>query len=210
MQQPGLFCQRDEYPPADIWQDRRGQQWIRLIPRADTGVAGAALFGGGICANPPRSHTVSERSVREWQQGNKVTELWSGTVAITRSVLALDFANMQALAENGVPANPCYPSTLIDDPGFALLWDDKWYDNRPLAGNYFPTASYAPPPLARVTQGKQNKPGYFKKRAIDGSKLDPSEIVFDNGNSTRKATEQELLEELNFVRCKDDDCASGR
>ncbi|KAL8788604.1 MAG: hypothetical protein Q9195_007199 [Heterodermia aff. obscurata] len=200
----------DEYPPADIWQDRGGQQWIRLIPRADNGGAGAALFGGGICSDPPRSHLVSERSVRQWHQGNKVTELWSRTVAITRSVLALEFAGMQPFADDGLPTNPCYPSTLVNDPGFALLWEDEWYDNRPLAGNHFPTAAYAQPPAPQVTQGKQNRPGYFRKRAIDGSKLDPSEIVFDDGNSTRKATEQELFEEFNFIRCKDEDCSSER
>ena len=208
MQQPGLFCQRDEYPPADIWQDRGGQQWIRFIPRADNVGAGAALFGG-LCSDPARSHLVNERSIRDWQQGNRKTELWSRTVAVTRSVLVLNFANMQPWADDGIPNNPCYPSTLVDDPGFALLWDDQWYD-RPLPRNFFPTTSYAQPPGPRVTRGKQRKSGYFEKRIVESNQLHPDEIFFDDGNFTRQATDQELFEKFHLIRCKHEDCASER
>ena len=209
MQQAGLFCQRDEYPPADIWQDRGGQQWIRLIPRADNGGAGPALFGGNICASSPTSHTVTERSIRQWQQGNKVTELWSRTIAVTRSVLALDFANMQPWADDGLSQNPCYPLTLVNDPGFALLWEDDWYDNQPLARAQ-PTNAYAQPPGLQVTQGKQSLAGHFKRREVEGIAPGPGDIVFDDGNSTRKAMDKELFEEFNFIRCADKDCQSER
>lgn len=122
MLQPGLFRQRDEHPPANIWQDRGGQQWIRLIPRTDNGGPRAALSGGRIYADLSKSHRVSERSICVKHQSNKATELRSRTVAITRSFLALDFANMQPFADDGVPANSCYFSTFVNDSDFALSW----------------------------------------------------------------------------------------
>lgn len=207
MQGPGLFCQRDEYPPADIWQGRGGQQWIRLIPRADNGGAGPALFGGNICSNPPRSSTVGSHLVRQWRQGNKETESWQRTVEITRSVLVLHFANMQPWADDGLRENPCWPSTLVNDPGFALLTQDERNDVNALAQ----LAAYARPPSLQVTQGKQNKPGYFRKRdASSDDRFDPSEIVFDDGNFTRPATDQELFKEFSFLRCQDKDCDADR
>lgn len=147
MQGPGLFCQRDEYPPADIWQGRGGQQWIRLIPRADNGGAGPALSRGDICSNPPRSSTVGSHLVRPWRQGNKETESWQLTVEITRSMLVLHFANMQPWADDGLRENPCWPPTLVNDPGFALLTQDDRND----ANNLAQLAAYARPPSLQVT-----------------------------------------------------------
>ncbi|KAL9585251.1 MAG: hypothetical protein Q9212_001643 [Teloschistes hypoglaucus] len=206
MQQPGLNCERDEFPPADLWQDRGGQQWIRLIPEKDNGGAGPALFGGNLCFSTPRSHLVGERSIRQWQQGNKATELWSRTVAITRSVLVLVFTSMQPWADDGLTENPCWPSTLVNDPGFALLWFDEWNEDRdrPLAQ----LLAYSRPPSQQITQGKLNKPGYIRKRDTSSNYLDPSEIVFDDGNSTRRATDEELLADFGFLRCQDKDCRS--
>ena len=50
MQAPGLNCERDEYPPIGFWQDQDiHSQKIRMVPRAENGRAGAALFGLGFC-----------------------------------------------------------------------------------------------------------------------------------------------------------------
>ena len=208
MQQPGLSCERDEFPPADIWQDRGGPVWIRLNPKSDNGRAGPALFGG--CGNPPRSSTESERSVRQWKHGNKITEEWARTLVITRMVLSLEFANMQPWADDGLTQNPCYPLTLVNDPGYALLWEDEWYDDQPLAVHRFAINSYGKPPAFQVTQGKQSREGYWRRRNLDGDHFNPSEIVFNDGNSTRKATDEELFEHFNFIRCTDETCASER
>lgn len=37
------------------------------------------------------------------------------------------FEGLQPLPEDGLRDNPCYPSDLVDDPGWALLTDDPWY-----------------------------------------------------------------------------------
>ncbi len=84
--------------------------------------------------------------------------------------------------------NPCYPGQLANDPGFALLTNDPWYDHHPaLQAN---RAGYeSPPPRKR------------------DSWFDPDSIVLVDSNSTRKLTDEELRERLGFVRCSDPQCS---
>jgi len=209
MQEPGLNCQRDEFPPAIIWQGRNNNQWIRLIPGADNGGAGS-LFRG-VCQDPPDSHTTNLEHIGDENNGCRSTEHYRVTKVITRPVLTLAFEGMPAFADDGITDNPCWPSTLINDPGFALLLEDPWYNFRP---NYraLGRRSYAAPPGAFYTQGKVNRPGYNKKRdSISvNDNVDPDDIVVNEGNSTRKATDEELLEHFGYLRCSDKDCSAEK
>lgn len=40
--------------------------------------------------------------------------------------------------------NPCYPEALVDDPGWALLTDDPWYDDHPASKANIPNYLKAP------------------------------------------------------------------
>jgi len=85
-----------------------------------------------------------------------------------------------------VVQNDCRP-LIPDDPGFALLTTDNWYVQNPqYAGN---TARYG---------------NNHAKR--DEQWLDPEEIVLENGNFSRKPTEEELRDRFGFRKCADSTC----
>ena len=204
MQSFGVNCERDEFPPAIIWQGRDDDQWIRFLPGSQNGGAGQ-LFNG-ICDDTPRSHTTNERMVDSGMQDCRPWESWTRTIWTTFSVLDLQFDLMPGLANYGLAENPCYPLTLVNDPGFALLYEDPYYIARP--NDYSYAEDYYPdPPPAAVTQGKQRLPGYNRKRS---SQINPNDIVVVDGNSTRKATHQELFENFAIVKCLGDDCAAAK
>ena len=153
MQQPNLGCQIDEYPPAVFWQDQDiHDQWVRLNPGAQNGAAGAALFGAGFChydnQGKPPARTENARFDRLVHGPNRDTSMFTADVTTTLSTLLIRFEAFPNEEDWGLTANPCWPSTLIDDPGFALLNSDQWYINYPqrrqIATNLYPGA----PPLA--------------------------------------------------------------
>jgi hypothetical protein len=56
-------------------------------------------------------------------------------------------------ADDGLSVNRCWPSTLVpNDPGFALLTDDPWYQNHAAAA--ISTYLYSAAPPNAVTSGK--------------------------------------------------------
>ncbi|OHF03854.1 hypothetical protein CORC01_00716 [Colletotrichum orchidophilum] len=212
MQEP-IECHRDECPGAAVWRARDKSVWIRLIPRADNAAANAL------------------------------------TLRKMETVIDIDFANMGNMPPDwGITANPCWPSTLVPDPGFALLTDDPWYANK--AANRAYTQYYAAAPLAQFTNGKQNRPGYgftkkkstnpkpppqpdsdsdtdmpdypdddsdeedypgSRRRAVDeihSGNRSPNDLIVDEGNSTRRPTAEELLEDFGLIKCEDQHCQS--
>lgn len=131
MQEPGLSCQRDEYPPIVFWQDQHfEEQFIRMVQSTENGGAGS-LFGVQFCrydaeGKPPVS-TNNRRSAREINGPGRKTIIETGDVTSTLSTVRIDFANMPNYPDDGLTQNPCWPRTVTDDPGFALLADDPWY-----------------------------------------------------------------------------------
>jgi len=95
--------------------------------------------------------------------------------------------------------NECWPHTLAPDtePGFALFNYDRYY-----VGQGRQPTSYRNAPSSSVTAGKTPM-----KRDIhlvpDG---DVEALVFDDGNSTRWLSDEELAQYRNIHRCKDDSC----
>lgn len=75
-----------------------------------------------------------------------------------------------------------------------MLWGDPWYNDHPNQKRNRP--QYASPPLPNILAGKT--PTYLRKRGL----VDPDDIVIDTGNSSRKATDEELLRDYGMLRCE--------
>ncbi|CZS72048.1 unnamed protein product [Fusarium graminearum] len=137
-------CDRDEWPPAYLLAKNapeftlggtKGGQRIRWIPSSDN--QGAAKHWKGVCMK----HAVNHLSLNDWsdkvnngkkgptvnQKNNyEVTEL-SIDVDV-RPEFSLRFRH-KAPKDDGLWDNGCWPrSAAKDDPGFALLGIDEWYD----------------------------------------------------------------------------------
>lgn len=125
LQQSSLVCQRDEYPPADIWQARDSNVWIRLLLAADNGGAGSALFGG--CPEKMEEEESGRKFLSTETIGCRETNVYEVTRRAVQSVIKIEFTKMGAMpADYGVRDNPCWPKTLVDDPGFALLTNGRF------------------------------------------------------------------------------------
>ncbi|KAJ0383092.1 hypothetical protein COL922a_011197 [Colletotrichum nupharicola] len=204
--QTRLDCQRDEYPPAAIWRGRDMRQWIRPVPRGQN--AGAGQLFNKLC---PPEHKMSpeqnKRLLKVVRNCKRLVSKYVVTRTATTTVMKMRFTNMPKLADDGIPDNPWYPKTLIDDPGFALMTNDLWYNAHPASKRN--TRLYRNPPGARIIAGKTNRPGYNKRgdeQDFDAETFNPDDVWVDEGNSTRKATDRELLDHLGFVRCENGDC----
>lgn len=130
------------------------------------------------------------------------TALSLADVTTTFSTLMIRFDAYLNQPDHGLTANPCWPSTLVDDPGFALLNSDPWYyapanaQRHQIALRYYP----APPPLV-VTQNNPPRQGW-KTRSIGLVGVD---LILVEGNSTTKLT-GEGLDQLFLHGCEDADC----
>lgn len=214
MQEDDVDCQGDEYPPAIVWQGRAdngaGQQWIRQLPGSQN--TGAGSLFRLVCPENDQiqNHLTNLKVTDVEKKGCRTTSHFTVTQVITWPALSLDFVNMPVYAndKDGLTTNPCWPSSLVDDPGFALLLTDPWYASDPGLQAYG-LLNYDKKPSNAVTAGKINRPDW-NKRALHGDDFDPDDIIVDEGNSTRKATDEELAAHLGFIRCLGKDCAAEK
>lgn len=88
------------------------------------------------------------------------------------------------------------------DPGFALLTNDRYYNTHLVDKAY--NGEYADAPIGIVTAGHVNNLGW-SKRWTD-PQIDPEDIVLNEGNSTRKPTDEELLKQFGIIKCKTQGC----
>lgn len=193
-----LNCQRDEFPPSHFQQGER-VGWIRLLPN-DQNSNAANLRPGvagwkGFCKYPPH------KSVAKAQGGpivgGVITEVV--TTFITLNVMSYTWTSVSAPAGDpqGLSTNPCYPSVLTADVGFALMTDDPWYQ-----GVHLNDYNFDP---GMKTKGKV-KPNYKRDSNFPGQ-LDyvDGNIIVDDGNSSRHVLDEEL-EDLGYARCATPDC----
>lgn len=169
MQQPDLNCERDEYPPIAFWQGQDiHDQYIRMIPSKQNGGAGQ-LFGLDICsyrtirglALPPATTRRVPQEDRVVHGPGRDTSIYAVRVTTTLRTLSLRFDRYPNQPDFGLTANPCWPSTLVDDPGFALLVSDPWYHDYPQRRVIASLYSNAPP-LA-YTLNNPPRAGYEKR-----------------------------------------------
>ncbi|KAK2016666.1 hypothetical protein LZ32DRAFT_635650 [Colletotrichum eremochloae] len=193
LQQDDLVCQRDEYPPADIWRSRDDKAvWIRLLPQASNGGAGQ-LFGG--CPEKEAEELIHEGFHTRETLGCRVVDITTRRVRVVEKVIEHNFERMGGMpADYGIEENPCWPKTLNNnDPGFALLNNDDWYKG-----------------AGRAQQRGYRQ--YYAKAPTDMFTLDANGVAKVNihkrgeGNTTRQPTEEELLEDFGLVRCRDGSC----
>lgn len=205
MQEAGLSCERDEYPPIGFWQGNLADKaFVRLINNHDNGGAGGALFPLDICSHDAQGRlptSTSDSFSRLIHGQAQDTAVYERRLTVTIAHMSIKFTRMPGLADDGITANKCFPSVLRNDPGFALMLRDSWYNGH-ANDKIFGLASYSKAPSANVIGTNVAQPDHFKR----DSYFDPDDIILDDGNSTRKATDEELAEEFGFYRCESSDC----
>lgn len=97
---------------------------------------------------------------------NRDTEVWTRDVTTTLATVSIRFDAYPNDPDFGLTANPCWPSTLVDDPGFALLISDGWYANAGNAQRSQMATMYSNPPPLAITQNNPPRAGY-EKRFLD-------------------------------------------
>ena len=198
MQEKDLKCQRDEYPPFAFWQDQDiHDQWIRMVPKKQNTGAGG-IFGLAICrynnvdGKPPAS-TRNARSSGVIHGPNRDTLVSTADVTTTLAVVSISFDHLPDQDEFGLTENPCWPSTLVDDPGFALLTDDRWYfdEGEARADN---VKGYAKAPPLALTRNNPPRPGY-QKRSVG-----PVDFDLANEIKLRDCRSTDCVQELEEMR----------
>lgn len=191
--------QRDEWPPAHF-QQGAPLGYVRLLPGSQNGkVANDKMSGWkGFCKYPPQKQVKVEGGPIV-VIGDVVYETVYTSTITTLKVMSYEYTSMPNYPgdKDGLTTNPGWPKTLTDDPGFALLANDPYYPQPAL----WP---YRTGPPASLTQGK-TKPKrdriWFDEEFLAG--------VVDEGNSSRRATPEEMLDELNILQCEGD-CSNER
>lgn len=145
-------CDMDEWPPAYLLgpnhpaRTHAGQklgQRVRFLQRGEN--RGAAEMWKSVCVSHALDNLTDaefrrlverdrRRSSRANARGDKQVYA-TGTVPV-RPVFTI--AHWEHLAtpatDDGLWDNPCWPSSIaVNDPGFALLSLDEWYDKNPRA-----------------------------------------------------------------------------
>ncbi|CZR61249.1 uncharacterized protein PAC_11145 [Phialocephala subalpina] len=225
-------CQRDEWPPfAFMANDPEQQytQWLRFLPQRDNNGAGK-LWG-----------TCSKAKTQIKTEGGPINNLvcteYTSTL-YTVTGFSMIFANTGE-ASGRMSNNPCLPTILTPDPGYALMTNDGWYGDNALLG-YNP-ADYAEAPVHTLTQGltwyrDHPRRSYEEEAMLENDwealqpavheilsqrppsqyiptqklKINPEDILVDEGNSTRKATPRELWEAYGFFKCQKEGCPDER
>ncbi|ROT38620.1 hypothetical protein SODALDRAFT_166691 [Sodiomyces alkalinus F11] len=219
------MCQRDEYPfYRFMGAPNPPTQYIRVyvfllaltgdltvtlmlndrIPMSENGGAGQAL-ARNVCPN-----TVARRTTVETTSGGSRTCYVYTKTIMTQVVLSIAHSSWDpdweatAIWDDHLRQNPCLPSLHhFDDPGFALLTNDPWYQTG--SGTTMNSARYQVAPPHSVTQGLTPL-----RRALDDVEIyfsdeDGFGIVQDR-NQSRRATPEELREHLGILPCLSPDC----
>ncbi|KAL9113309.1 MAG: hypothetical protein Q9227_002644 [Pyrenula ochraceoflavens] len=228
-------------------------QLIRWLPQSENG--GAAKLWTSFCDNndggagngQTYKRDNQNANVKEGQLNKRLVSLQEPakkknkgadgtTTAIydadfTRAVFALDFdwtgVDKPTKQNNwGLKENPCWPQDIVpDDPGYALLEDDNWYNTAAPKNAKDDRPKYKDPPDDdRVERADQNR----KARGLPPAKADPNDgqrlrprslqMLPDGGialrdetaNLTRRLTEDEIRRDIQVIECADRMCTRER
>ncbi|KAF5606321.1 glycoside hydrolase family 18 [Fusarium subglutinans] len=165
-------CDMDEYPPAYLltkadpaWQfagkDKRGQR-LRYLPHDEN--AGAALMWTSICLKTPLGRLSDSELWNRIKRGtnkqathptNQKEVMMMEIVIGERPEFSISYDHERNPKPDAALAdNPCLPDKLaVNDPGFALLKLDEWYDNNPKGANGARTKWDYSKPYVKKTNG---------------------------------------------------------
>lgn len=226
-------CERDEWPALAFMEkdpEKQYTQWLRFLPQRDNN-------GGGKLWINKCGKAKSQIKKEGGPISNLVcTEYVSSLYTVTG--FSLIFQNTGA-ASGRITNNPCLPTILTPDAGYALMTNDKWYGDSVVAGD--DPANFEAAPIAALTQGlkmPKNQPRRWldEEPMLESSwaslqpvvheilsqrpaseyiptqklDIDPEDITVDEGNSTRKATPKELWEACGFFKCQKKGCPDER
>ena len=188
--------------PAAYWQDvdQDGEdQYIRYIEGAQNQDAGQ-LFMLDICqdhynfavAGQGRLKTTTGVGVFSdvVHEAGRDVVVSTADCSATLPTLFLNFVGPRYANDYGVRENECWPSTLVNDPGFALFSDDPWYalnQNRDFLDEVI-EGLYERPPGPQYTNGKQNRAGWNRRRRSPDPRVD--DLGSKDGNMTHDAVEK--------------------
>lgn len=207
-----LSCQRDEWPPAHF-QQGRADGWVRFLPGDQNGGIPSDSEGGwkGICKFPPEKQVQKEGGPITDMGNYYLMTTYTSTI-ITLNVMSYTWKNVNPAVGDpyGLAENVCRPSVLTGDVGYALQTDDSWYGGwAPTTYNKDPgslTKGVSQPKYKRDRTGEEDSMVVFDFSSEDGED-GATRMLVNDGNSTRLATDEELQEQLGYVRCKTPDCA---
>ena len=126
-------------------------------------------------------------------------------------------------------SNPCWPSSIVpNDPGYALLTDDAWYQgasaearkytksygvNGPIPQELLAKAGDKRPP-SPDSDGSSNKKPPHRKRDEIGPKyllqVLNDGLAIRDGNNTRRITDEEAKRNIKVTTCQDHACLKER
>ncbi|KAH7228394.1 hypothetical protein B0J15DRAFT_530791 [Fusarium solani] len=185
------ICHRDEWPPLAFWPQTRinGKmtkkpgQFVRLLPGTNNlGAAilwnafckhedGYSIKAGGVTSINPKKVTTTSTEVNSEIKGGTTTYITSVGIKIPNAVFEIKHWEQPAAKDDGLWENKCWPSMILpDDPGYALLTDDPWYQHNPNA--QASTAVYNVAPLNAVTSGKTKWTTYSGRPLIAARSID--------------------------------------
>ncbi|SMR58009.1 unnamed protein product [Zymoseptoria tritici ST99CH_3D1] len=212
MQQFGADCEADEVPGAAWWQEESRPQFIRFLPRADNGAAGSlwnlkicSFVDYGLGSELPYSR-ASERVDGVTLDGGVLRSVTKYKGVTTQHALVIDFPGGAPPGDWGHQDNPCWPKNLVNDPGFALLtWDPYYLAHKPESRFAAKYKNAIPKDILQAANNKcfSSSEGY--KKRDDKHPLDPEAWIFNDGNSTRLLTNDEL-EDIGILKCASADC----
>ncbi|KAI4094078.1 MAG: hypothetical protein L6R37_007315 [Teloschistes peruensis] len=130
--------------------------------------------------------------------GGRATEIWTAEVTTTLSTLRIEFPNYPNQPDDGLTANPCWPSTLINDPGFALLTDDPWYIHNPQYAQNIHLYPNPPPPA--YTQNNPPRPGYQKRDVLPEDRYNRTGMRLRDSPDKFNAQDYLVAEEPRTIR----------
>lgn len=161
----------------------------------------------GVCPK------IMESSVTQYvtSGGSRICYITTTTIS-TQVVLSIDYSSWDpdwentAVWDDHLRQNPCLPSLNINDPGFALLTDDPWYQTG--SGSASDSSRYRRVPPNSITRGA---PPPRRDLGTDGDGsvyfLEEDNVgVVDERNKSRRATPDELWEHLGILECSSTDC----
>ncbi|KAM0723276.1 hypothetical protein Q7P37_001477 [Cladosporium fusiforme] len=178
--------------------------------------------GGDVITLPVNGLRVKKHTGKD--QTTTTTSIWD-KATYTRAVfsMAFDYRNNEKPSKQNnwyLQYNGCWPEDIIpEDPGFALMTSDKWYDDHlgypkaKASRTRYNSAPSAKEVVDAQDRRKRNSRGKTRPpRAVGAEKLELHEgrlVARDiETNATRPLTDEEIQHHVEVVPCQNERCSA--